>query len=216
MIYNMQMSLENYVIPFTNYLVLGDLLEQTIKVLEKHKIKYWVDGGSLLGAIRNKGQIPWDDDVDIGIDIKDQQKLADALKDFFDLGYSVAPVGSMLKVYLGSTAGWSKTEFNAYGTPTLDIFFWTKDGDKYVLHDVRQRQQWPNCYHYKHDLFPLKKYEFDEFTVKGPNNAIPYLDRMYTNWRTTAVIDIREYDDNYKTTKVSTVTIPLGEKSFQN
>lgn len=44
-----------------------EALKYLIKVLDKEKIPYFAIGGTALGAIRHKGFIPWDDDIDIGI-----------------------------------------------------------------------------------------------------------------------------------------------------
>jgi phosphorylcholine metabolism protein LicD len=51
-----------------------------IDVLEANKIDYTIFYGSLLGAVRHKGFIPWDDDIDIIVDAKDIKKLRTVFK----------------------------------------------------------------------------------------------------------------------------------------
>ena len=43
------------------------ILEAIDKVCKAHDIGYWIEGGTLLGAMRHGGFIPWDDDVDISM-----------------------------------------------------------------------------------------------------------------------------------------------------
>lgn len=51
------------------------VLREVTRVLEELKIPYFMQGGTMLGAIRHDGFIPWDDDVDLGIPRADYDRL---------------------------------------------------------------------------------------------------------------------------------------------
>ena len=61
-----------------------DILEKMQDFFEKNNLRYFIDFGSLIGVIRHKGFIPWDDDIDIAMPREDFEKMYDILekKDF--------------------------------------------------------------------------------------------------------------------------------------
>ena len=52
-----------------------DILRKLLEVCKKHNLSIWVNSGTLLGAIRHRGFIPWDDDVDLVMLRDDYDKL---------------------------------------------------------------------------------------------------------------------------------------------
>lgn len=63
-------------------------LEQIADVLESSNVTYFLDTGTLLGAVRDGQFIPWDNDIDIGIILNgEDKKLADAFDRAISLGF---------------------------------------------------------------------------------------------------------------------------------
>lgn len=57
------------------------------EILEKHSIPYYMLGGTMLGAVRHKGFIPWDDDMDLGIPREYYVRALDVLEAELPLPY---------------------------------------------------------------------------------------------------------------------------------
>lgn len=77
-----------------------EMLEEFQKVCKKYHLKWFLIGGSLIGAIRHNGFIPWDDDIDVAMLRDDYKKLLKiASKEFKDPFFFQTPYTD--KIYRG-------------------------------------------------------------------------------------------------------------------
>lgn len=66
-----------------------EMLQYIDFVCKKHNIRYWLCSGTLLGAVRHGGFIPWDDDVDIEMLREDYKRLIKVLHEEPSSHYAV-------------------------------------------------------------------------------------------------------------------------------
>ena len=55
--------------------ILLSVMKEFDRICTKHNVPYYMIGGTLLGAVRHQGFIPWDDDIDVGVPIEYYEQL---------------------------------------------------------------------------------------------------------------------------------------------
>lgn len=57
-----------------------EILDEIVKICKKNNLNYFLIGGTLLGAVRHQGFIPWDDDLDVAMPRKDYERFISICK----------------------------------------------------------------------------------------------------------------------------------------
>ena len=152
---------------------LYDVMKRFDQVCREHSIPYFIIGGTLLGSVRHKDFIPWDNDIDVGVIDTDLPRL-----NTIDLSkYGLKSDNFILQ-------GKAKIRIAENPSVDLDIFGYTRTGEynsnisskgeKIDFSFIPSRSDWPTEYFYENELFPIQvKYQFGDMVLPGPFECIP-------------------------------------------
>lgn len=144
------------------------------KVLDKNDIKFTLDGGSIIGAVREKGFLPWDDDMDIIICEEDIDKFIKVIGDEKDMSltnYKNVTLSSFFKVYF-------KNHFVMNGKHKSNLKI-----DVFVLYKQREFSWWSN-------LMRVMTIGYLDFKSYEPTRYISKLFPFTKRWLQKRVRDI--------------------------
>lgn len=173
--------MENYILSPDDSFNLYKLLHRVVKILDKNNIPYWASGGTFLGAIRCKGIIKWDDDVDLCVLYEDRDKLKNVIDQendiYLDLRSSLV----------------NKIKYKKGTYPFVDIFFMVPENESgqiiYKCALKRARNTWKNEAYLEKELFPLIKKKFGAMDIAIPNEYERYfVSNFGKNWNKEGVI----------------------------
>lgn len=189
-------------------------LDITDGLLGRLSIPYTIIGGTLLGAVRHGGLIPWDVDADLSIRERDVPELLAWAKPYlrergFDLGYASY---RMLKIF--PRDGCLPYTYSSYRSPAVDIFPMMEETIGRWNHITAQaRRAYPGDYFEDLHFSDLVRYEFGPLRLSGPPDPVArqYLTSTYgPSWPTEA----RYWD--YNTSGQSEEQVfQLEEKTFK-
>ena len=161
-----------------------DIMKIFKAIADKHDINYWVDYGTLLGAVRHGGFIPWDSDADVSILEQDVDKVTEILQNELPEEYEFVPVW-LDRVYRIRKKGDQSQAF-------LDVYpyiVYGRDeegnqkirmkhgGDDPKVSWNRGHRPFPSSI-----LFPTTTVDFRGLSFKAPHDIDSYLRLKYGNY----------------------------------
>ena len=148
-------------------------LDSFVEICNRANLTYFLWSGSLLGAYRHHGFIPWDDDLDVAMVISDVNKTRKALSSHPDyILYS--PKDYQWKFYLKDLPDVAYVDFKY---PFIDIFLFEENS----THIYGRASNIQSYKYKKEDVYPLQLRVFEKRLVATPCNMEKFMQSFETN-----------------------------------
>lgn len=171
-------------------------LKKLDEICKKYNIQYWICYGSLIGTVRHKGFVPWDDDIDVCMMHEDFDKLCEVPKEewgedcLFCTGYDDDPRQDKLfgRIYQKNTIvqstcdveNWRNVETGKafHSSIMLDIFIFQRVPDD----DKKFKKMFNKVLNGYCNRYRLVKYEYVRKEKTLPLKIKSFLKRMFGKW----------------------------------
>lgn len=169
------------------------VLFDVVSFLDNEKINYHLEGGTLLGIVRDKELLPWDHDVDLSISVNDAEKFARKRWKIFLKGYRVTTrrmnqdIGALkkgqyrifkVKQFLPSIIKWAFPAAKKFMV-VADIFVKASDEQYTYWQAMDKIMRVDKKYYSYHEII-----EYNGLKLKAPFEYHNYLTDKFGDWKT--------------------------------
>ena len=167
-----------------------ELLKKTIDILNEFDIKYFIISGTLLGYVRHKDIIPWDDDIDLMADKTIIEKLPAIYKKYKDELTFINKENFLIKTCNKKSSILIKDFYDKYLLNKDDKYYWPFiDIFIFYVHEEKNQIEFFQKLWDKTFFFPLRQVKFLNINVN-----IPFFPHYFLTFN---------YGENYLRTFVS-------------
>jgi hypothetical protein len=180
------------------------VIKYTTQFLEENEIDYCAESGTLLGCVRHKGIIPWDNDIDIMIFRDGYFKMKTLINKYNNNHFSILHMTPGFRLFYDNECYGElfvydfDEKINLYrmAYPIINHYGFNKSTF------LTSKLYYPHQKYKKNSLFPTKKKKFEDFYIRVPNNILYVLKNTY-NGNLLECIYIHEKKIQYESIKLN-------------